>query len=136
MNIGIDIDDTISDTYDSIFNYAQEYTINNLKRSGKINKDEKLYTHMYSTKMHNWSKEEEKDFLDKYYERIIKEVKPKKFAVEVINKLKKENNIYLITARFNSKKFNIEEETKNWLKLYGINYDKLYLNIENKAELA
>jgi hypothetical protein len=37
MNIGIDIDDTISDTYNTIIPYAQKYTIEDLKRSGDIN---------------------------------------------------------------------------------------------------
>ena len=35
MNIGIDIDDTIANTYDVIFNYAQNYTINDIKREIK-----------------------------------------------------------------------------------------------------
>ena len=137
MNIGIDIDDTISDTYESMFNYAQKYTIEDLKRSGKINKNEKLYTHMYCTSLHNWTDEEDREFFNKYYEAILNEVKPKKYSVEVINKLKEEkNNIYIITARFNSDKFNVEETTKKWLEKYNIKYDKLFLNIENKAEIA
>ena len=49
MNIGIDIDDTIANTYEVLFNYAQKYTIEDLKRSGKINRNGKLYTHMYCT---------------------------------------------------------------------------------------
>ena len=63
MNIGIDIDDTISDTYTYFFNYAQEYTINDLKRSASINRDIKCFTHLYCAKMHSWSEDEEKDFI-------------------------------------------------------------------------
>lgn len=33
MNIGIDIDDTISETYATLLEYAQKYTIEELKRS-------------------------------------------------------------------------------------------------------
>lgn len=137
MNIGIDIDDTIANTYEILFNYAQNYTIEDLKRSGKIDRNEKLYTHMYCTALHNWTEEEEKDFFDKYYETILNEVKPKKYSIEVINKLKEENNnIYIITARFDSDKFNVEETTKRWLEKYGIKYDELFLNIDNKAKIA
>ena len=32
MRIGIDIDDTISNTYDILFNYAQKYTIEDIKK--------------------------------------------------------------------------------------------------------
>ena len=42
MNIGIDIDETISDTYETQFNIAQYYTINVLKRDGKINELNKI----------------------------------------------------------------------------------------------
>ena len=35
MNIGIDIDDTISNTHDVLFSYAQMYTIKDLKREIK-----------------------------------------------------------------------------------------------------
>ena len=137
MNIGIDIDDTIANTYEILFNYAQNYTIEDLKRSGKIDRNKKLYTHMYCTALHNWTEEEEKDFFDKYYETILNEVKPKKYSIEVINKLKEENNnIYIITARFDSDKFNVEETTKSWLEKYGIKYDELFLNIDNKAKMA
>ena len=40
MIIGVDIDDTISDTYEVMMNYAQEYIINFLKKEPII--DEKL----------------------------------------------------------------------------------------------
>ena len=46
MIIGIDIDDTISDTYEVMINYAQEYQINELKKEpilkqGSCNTDRK-----------------------------------------------------------------------------------------------
>lgn len=55
MNIGIDIDDTIANTYDVLFNYAQNYTI--------VNKDfeneniERVYSwpHLYQ-KIENYKK--------------------------------------------------------------------------------
>lgn len=137
MIIGIDIDDTISDTYNEIFNYAQKYTIEDLGKSAKLYEIDQLLTHMYVEKMHNWSKQESDRFIDKYYEKIVKEVQPKKFAVETINKLKEEGNeIYLITARFDSEKFDIEEETKKWLEKNNIKYDKLFLNANTKSQLS
>lgn len=38
MIIGIDIDDTISDTYEVMINYAQEYQINKFKREPILKK--------------------------------------------------------------------------------------------------
>ena len=66
MRIGIDIDDTISNTYDILFNYAQKYTIEDIKKEIKqVNRN--AITHMYTTTFHNWSKEEERNFFDRYY---------------------------------------------------------------------
>ena len=91
---------------------------------------------MYTTTFHNWSKEEERNFFDRYYEEIIKQVEPKLFAVETIKRLKKENEIYIITARFDLNKFNIRETTGEWLTKNGILYDELILNAQNKAKIA
>lgn len=137
MRIGIDIDDTISDTYDSLFHFAQKYTIEELKRSGKIDLNQEMKTHMYCSDLHHWNEQEEKNFFDKYYKTVVKEVKPKKFSAEVIEKLKKQGHeIYIITARFESDKFDIKEETKDWLDKNHIYYDKLFVNIDKKAKVA
>ena len=76
MIIGIDIDDVISDTYEKLFNYAQKYTIEELKKPGKIS-NENSKTHKYVKSMHEWNDEEEMKFWDEYYEEIMKEVTPK-----------------------------------------------------------
>ena len=136
MNIGIDIDDTIANTYDVLFNYAQNYTINDIGKEIKdVNRNS--ITHMYCTVFHNWNKEEDKEFLDKYYEKTVLKVQPKMYAVENIKRLKESGDkIYLITARFLSDKFDVEKLTKDWLEKYGIPYDKLILNSQNKVIAA
>lgn len=136
MNIGIDIDDTISDTYSYLFPYSQKYTIEKLgKRIGNINRN--CNTHMYVSTYHNWNLKEEKDFMDEYYEKMVRNVKPKLYAVETIHRLKEEGNtIFLITSRFPSEKFDIEELTKKWLEENKIYYDKLLLNVQDKVQYA
>ena len=133
MNIGIDIDDTISNTYEYLFPYAQKYTIEELEKEIKdVNRD-----HMYATNFHNWTKEQEKEFFIKYYKKIIEQVKPKLYAVNVINKLKDEGHkIYLITARFQMDNFDVESETKKWLKNNNIKYDKFIMNAQDKVSVA
>lgn len=135
MNIGIDIDDTITNTYDVLFNYAQKFTIDELGK--EINDvDRSAITKMYTTTFHNWNEEEEKEFFDKYNEEIMKQLKPKLFSAEIIRKLKEENKIYIITSRFDTEKSNVEEVTKKWLKDNFIPYDKLVLNVQNKSAIA
>ena len=136
MNIGIDIDDTIANTYDVLFNYAQYYTIHDIGKEIKdVNRNS--ITNMYCTNFHNWNKKEDKEFLDKYYEKTVLKVQPKMYAVENIKKLKESGDkIYLITARFLSDKFDVKKLTKDWLEKYGIPYDKLILNSQNKVIAA
>lgn len=129
MKLGIDIDDTISDTYEVLFNMAQKYTIEELKRVGDINK-EKCYTHHYIEFIHKWNDQENNDFWKKYYLDMIKLIKPKTCAVEYLRKINKQNEIYLITSRFKE----AEELTKEWLDKYNIPYKKLIFAGENKLQ--
>ena len=60
MIIGIDIDDTISETYAYLFPYAQKYTIEDLgKGIESIDRDCITY----------WNEKERKVFFEKYYEK-------------------------------------------------------------------
>lgn len=137
MNIGIDIDDTISDTFEVQFNQAQYYTINTLKRDGKIRELTNINSHFYNRYLHSWSQEEEMNFFTKYYKECLEKIRPKMYAVETIKKLKEEGNkIILITARFNWVNVNVEEVTLKWLKDNNIEYDKLIINALDKSKIA
>ena len=123
MNIGIDIDDTISETYATLLEYAQKYTIEELKRSPII-------------KSFNTENETAR-FWKKYYEEIIKKVNIKTFAANIIKELKESGDkIFLITARWNLKDNNIEQITKDWLKENNVKYDKLIINAKEKLKFV
>lgn len=137
MKIGIDIDDTITDSYEVMFNYAQEFTIHTLGRSGDIIDNNGIDNHCYARVLHNWTLEEETKFWNQYYKDIIKEVKPKTLAAEYIRKLKEEGHtIILITARFKVEEFDVGELTKKWLEQHQICYDKLIIDAEDKLTIA
>jgi uncharacterized HAD superfamily protein len=136
MNIGIDIDDTISDTYEYLAGGIYKYSKEVLKRDIEPNYSE---NHAYYNlpAVWNMSKEEDEYFWDNYYIDIIKKVKPKKDVVQIIKKIKeKGHNIILITARIEDKKEDITEVTKNWLNENGIIFDKLIVNVNDKLEMA
>ena len=136
MNIGIDIDDTISETFETLLPYAQKYTIEELKRESKINMNQDFLNHFYIVYMNGWTKEEAMEFWSKYYGEILKNVNIKKFASEVINQLRKEGHkIYLITARWDMPNDNIQEITKQWLKKNELEYDELIINASDKLNL-
>lgn len=135
MRIGIDIDDTISDTFSALFPYAQKYTIEELGRTGKVD-TLNAPNHMYTRTIHGWSEEEDKGFLDMYYEKFVKEVPVKILAKEYIDKLAKDNEIYIITARFKGRSADIEELTKQWLEENKIPYKQLIFDAQDKVKIA
>jgi hypothetical protein len=87
--------------------------------------------------LHNWSKEEETKFFEKYYEKIVKETIPFTNSVETLKKLKEDGHkIILITARFEYDTFDVRETTKKWLEEKDIPYDKLIINAATKRQAA
>ena len=136
MNIGIDIDDTISETFEILLPYSQKYTIEDLKRESNIDINKNLSNHLYVEKVNNWNDIETKNFWEKYYGTILREVKIKKFASETINRLKeKGHKIYLITARSKVFNSNTEQITKKWLIDNNVEYDKLIINASDKLKI-
>ena len=137
MNIGIDIDDTLSETFETLLPYAQKYTIEDLKRKSKVNIEGNLSNHFYIVHINGWNEQEAVRFWKKYYSEVLREVNIKKFAAEVINKLKQEGHkIYIITARWEMRADNVREITEKWLKDNNVEYDGLFLNAGDKLQLA
>ena len=137
MVIGLDIDDTITDTFGVMFGYAQKYTIEQLHKSGKIDYLSDFPNHNYIQTMHHWTEQEADEFFKIYYKRICDETEPFPFAVETINQLKEEGHkIVLITARWDFEDTNVRELTEEWVKKQGIKYDHLVVNAGTKLEAA
>ncbi len=77
-----------------------------------------------------------KKFGDLYYEKAIKNVEPKDDAVDIINKLYKNNEIIIITARWEKGFGKIKRMTKKWLQKNNIHYHKLYIGHLDKRGIA
>ena len=111
MNIGIDIDDTISQTSEETDKWAKEYTEKILKRKFEL-QDIEILDPIWAKYLYNWSIEENDEFWDLYYEKIMENVKPKEDAIKIINELALENNIIIITARWEKENGIIEKITE------------------------
>ena len=115
MNIGIDIDDTISNTFESAKNYAEEYIKNELKKEPVMDIS-KVKDHYYIRDMFGLTTEESDYFWKKYYNKIIENVKPKASSVEMINKLREDGNkIIIITARWSDEENDAFKISEIWL---------------------
>ena len=128
MNIGIDIDDTISNTFETFLPYMKKFAEQDLNRKLDLNLSSR--TDYYNIiEKYGISEEEARTFWVNYYVEILENVQPRKSAVEVINTLKeKGHKIFLITARVDDGIVDVKAITEKWLEVNKINYDKLIIN--------
>lgn len=127
MRIGIDIDDTITNTQDKIDEIA-------------LNKENiKVYdrTKHWFYDRFNCSEEEDEIFFHKYAKEIMGEANIKENASLYINKLHDlGHEIYIITARSNKYADNIMDITLDYLDKNEIKYDKIIFQSHNKADIC
>lgn len=139
MNIGIDIDDTLTDIRDKL-NLAAEKYANELGKENKNEKDKYVEDNnngnIYQIK-YGFTYEELKYFLSVIHEGITKKEKPRKNCVEIIRKLHNEGHkIYIITARDSEFHEDPYKLSKDWLDKNNIYYDELIVNARNKLEVC
>ena len=125
MNIGIDIDDTITETSEFLMPYVAEYfsiDIDYLKKNNICYHDlPKEY------------KEKEGEFGKSTFGRVLLGVKLKPNAKETIAKLKEEGNkIIIITARDRTIYDDPFGFTTKQLEKLGIKYDKLFCTFDKR----
>lgn len=140
MNIGIDIDDTISDSFETIFADSQKFDIEELGNNGELKQYGKISNHNYiETLYSHWNKDQINAFWSKYFINVLTKAKPKPYVVEILKKLHNEGNkIIIITSRHEEEENSnlIEKYTKKWLNENKIYYDKLIINAQDKYIIA
>ena len=134
MNIGIDIDGVLTNDddclLDTITKYVFENNLEGLKRP---------YEYEYGKV--NWDQSILDDYREKYFWDYCQNEPARKYASEVIKKLKDEgNNIYIITSRHftieNTKEGEKSREiVKEWLKKNKIIYDEIYFSPDKTKEI-
>jgi len=133
MRIGIDIDGVIVDSNKFVLDHAIKFCYeNNIKYEINDNEYDE-YKRMgitYEQMMKVWNK---------YMEYYATKNPPRLYAVEVIEKLSMNNEIYIITARDDEglpkeKYGEMQEMVKKWLSAYNIKYDKLIFSKGSKLQ--
>ncbi len=130
MNIGIDIDNTITDTTPLLKEYCKRYNDTVVKRGLKMHLDG-----FASYNLYDWTPEENMDFCIKYLEEVVMQSQVKENARETIQELKKEGHkIHIISSRAVPMFKTPYETTRKFLKEHEIIYDKLLVGkIEKKS---
>ena len=127
MIIGIDIDDTITNTQERLDEIAKE------KENLNIYNRNKHWFH----ERYNRSLEEAEKFLTKHIEEIMSTVTLKKDVSHYINKLYDEGNkIYFITSRSYHYSANVPDITLEYLDKHNIKHTDIVFSCKNKADIC
>ena len=139
MRIGIDIDGVLTDIEKWQLDYGSKFYF---EKYGKEILDNEGYE---TTDIFKVDSKFDDEFWNEYFKDYSINVDVRKFASEVIKKLKQDGNeIYIITARgsFLSRSANVMsiEENRNivldWLKRNEIVYDKIIFSPEEKLSIC
>lgn len=127
MRIGLDIDDTICDTFEFILPYCCKYYGISYEEAKKNN-----YSYEYFINNYGYY-----DFAKKYYGKLISYVPLKKDVVKILNKLKKRGHeIIFITARSNSGFDNPYQITYDYLVKNNVCFDTLITEAKEKDKVC
>lgn len=139
MRIGIDIDGVLTDIEQWQLDYGSKFYYENYNK-GIVN-----YKCYETNEIFDSSHECDDLFWDKYFKEYSINIEARKFADEVISKLKKDGyEIYIITARGShlSHSANVmtkeenEQIVKEWLNKNGIYYDQIIFSPEDKLDIC
>lgn len=131
MKIGIDLDGVVIDSETTFRTYEEIFDITVLKGNNLVDREEPKFQNRY-----NWTEEQKKEFIEKYYLKVSKESNLMSGFTGVYNLLKEQNHQFIvITARGISVK-EMKEDAIRLLNENNIKFDKYYWNVEDKVEIC
>ena len=131
MKIGIDLDGVVIDSETTFRTYEEIFDIDILNGNNLINREEPKFQARY-----NWTKEQEKEFIEKYFLKISKESNLMSGFMATYELLKQQGNEFVvITARGGFIK-EMKDDAIRLLEENNIKFDKYYWNVEDKLEIC
>lgn len=128
MKIGIDIDDTITDTSLHFIKFVAEYF--------KLDKNYLKENNIFYINLPEELKDKRQEFEKFIYKKELYKIPIKNFAIQAINLLKERGHkIIIITARDNKNFDYPYEQTIKQLRFHGIKYDKIICGT-NKGKIC
>lgn len=125
MKIGIDIDDTLTNTKEKQIIYWKEF-INNHPKEG--------YNEDLPESINRFEDKFVQVFWDTYREQLSFNLSFKEGASFYLNKLKEDGHILsVVTSRPDAKYENLHEKLHNWFNQNNIPIDILYTDVRNKG---
>ena len=131
MKIGIDLDGVVIDSETTFRTYEEIFDIDFLKGNNLINKEEPKFQARY-----NWTQNQEKEFIEKYFLTISKESNLMSGFIGVYNLLKEQGHEFVvITARGGFIK-EMKDDAIRLLEENNVKFDKYYWKVEDKLEIC
>ena len=131
MKIGIDLDGVVIDSETTFRTYEEIFDIDILNGNNLINREEPKFQARY-----NWTKEQEKEFIEKYFWKISKESNLMSGFMAIYELLKQQGNEFVvITARGGFIK-EMKDDAIRLLNENNIKFDKYYWHIDDKLEIC
>lgn len=136
MKIGIDLDGVVIDSETTFRTYEELYEISILKQNNLVNREEPKFQSRY-----NWTKEQQKDFTDKFFVQISKESNLMSGFIAAYRYLKEQGHKFVvITARGLTPDGNfmkeMEDDAKRVLEEGNIFFDKYYWGQGDKLNVC
>lgn len=130
MNIGIDIDDTLTYSHELRLSYGQEFDYKNFGGSKLKNPNGRDTMDIFS-----WDEETDMKLWWEILSNQEKHNSPRPFAKEIIKKMRKDGHkVFIISAR-DEKYFKAPyEESKKWLDDSDIEYDDILIACKEKGK--
>lgn len=131
MKIGIDLDGVVIDSETTFRTYEEIFDIDILNGNNLINREEPKFQARY-----NWTKEQEKEFIEKYFLKISKESNLMSGFMATYELLKQQGHKFVvITARGGFIK-EMKDDAIRLLNENNITFDKYYWHIDDKLEIC
>lgn len=131
MKIGIDLDGVVIDSETTFRTYQEIFDIEFLKGNNLIDREEPKFSGRY-----NWTKEQEQEFIDRFFLKVSRESNLMPGFISVYNLLKNKNvEFIVITARGGHVK-QMKDDAERILNEAGIIFDKYYWSIKDKLEIC
>ena len=131
MKIGIDLDGVVIDSETTFRTYEEIFDIDYLKGNNLLDRKEPKFQSRY-----NWTKEQEKEFVERYFMKVSKQSNLMSGFIAVYDLLKNQGHEFIvITARggFIEK---MKDDAIRLLEENNIKFDKYYWKINNKIEIC
>jgi len=131
MKIGIDLDGVVIDSETTFRTYEEIFDINTLRGNNLIDREEPKFQARY-----NWTEEQEKEFIEKYFLKVSKESNLMSGFIAVYNLLREQGHEFVvITARGGHVK-EMKDDAIRLLDENNIKFDKYYWHVKDKLEVC